>query len=292
MPNLKEFLTRLASDAGIEITQDQLAQTLASPDLEKINIDTSLENVFRSKLMNVNSAKNNPDLNSFFKSKYTNEALSGVDSVMLKIAEDLGFDETGLKEMKDQEKTLSKLTVLKDKLKESYEKKGSNSTQSAKIEEERKTLNDKIKTLESSFTKMNSDWESKYNKELSDFTLNTVLQGYRYGLPKEVPQEAVLDTARNLITRKLDERKMKVQYNPEYKKLELLTEAGTKAYENNVELSFKDFSDKVLADAKLLEVSGAPVQPQTQNSNNNSQQSSANDFSDFYTRQLAELNKD
>ena len=294
----KEFFQRIATDAGLDLKNEQLAALLSNPELEKITVDTVIENIIRTNLMNVNAAKNNPSLQEYFEEtlrpkfmKSTAETLNGFDTHMLRMAEEHGLDEESVKEIKRQEKTGAKLEALNKKLKESYEKKGTGNV-SAKVEEERRQLNEKIRQLEAEKTTLNSDWEKKYNNELTGFTLNSVLSGYKYGLPKEIPQDVVLETARNLVNRKLAEGKMRANYNPEQKGLELLTDAGTKAYVNNQEISFKDFTDKVLAEGNLLEVTGTPAPLQTQRQTQQQQLApSANnkEYQDYYKGLVAEL---
>jgi hypothetical protein len=255
---LTDFIISLAKAAGIPDSNEQIIKIKeALKDIDP-EIDPVFENVIHTNLMNEAAAKNNPNLNSYFegqlKSKLWAQALGPMDDNILEAAKNLEIED--LESLKSEKDTRKRLSLLTEKLKDNFEKKGKSKTEKIEIEAERAALNAKIKQLTEEVENVRKEEHGKLMNELKEINLNSMLSSYQYGLPKEIPQDVVIETAKTLVNRKLKESKMQVNYSPDSKQLDLVNETGQIPYNNNAPVLFKEFVDKVLAEGNLLQVSG------------------------------------
>ena len=220
--------------------------------------------------MTLDAAKNNPSLSEFFYDKHKATALNGVDAKLITALRDLGFDDATIDEVKKQDKTTAKIDALKDKLLDTFEKKGTSKKDNAAIEEERKQLNAKIKELEASIVteveKANSTFKSKLQTRDYDSFLNT----YEYATNEMIDRDSAKMLADTKLKKYLAEKGFTLQYNPDdaSNMFKVVTITGLDAFEGNTPVTFKGLADKVIADNKLIKVSGTNEKPQSHNPNN------------------------
>jgi len=106
---------------------------------------------------------------------------------------------------------------------------------------------------------------AKFSNDLKDINLNAYLSTKKYIFPEDVPAEVAIETAKNLVNRKLSEKGLKIVYDSNKKQNALFTNSDQLPYENNTLISTGDFIDSVLAEGKLLSVNGGNgSQPQPQ----------------------------
>jgi len=261
MATLKDFILKLAKDAGIPETNADLTAIVNSEGIEKIEVQPTIENLIRGSLMNIEAAKNNVKLAEHFKA----QTLNGIDSTINSIAQEFEFADSDLADISTTDKTGKRLAILKDKIKATYEKKGVGKKDKEEIEKERKELNDKIKALEVQIEEVKKSEAAKFSNDLKDINLNAYLSTKKYIFPEDVPAEVAIETAKNLVNRKLSEKGLKIVYDSNKKQNALFTNSDQLPYENNTLISTGDFIDSVLAEGKLLSVNGGNgSQPQPQ----------------------------
>ena len=287
---LSGFIASIAKAAGLPETNPELVKITEALKDKDFEIDSVFENIVHSNLMSMDAAKSNPSLNTYFNEKLKGElwaqALGPVDDKIHEGAKALELDD--YESLRNEKDTRKKIATLVDRLKDSYEKKGKSSGDKAAIEKERAETFAKIKELETRIEDVRKEEQGKYNCKLTDSALRTLLASYQYGLPEEIPQDVILETAKNLLNRKLEESKFKFNYNPDNNNFGLTNETGQQPYINSAPVEFKSFVDKVLADGNLLKVSGAPAQQPAQTQTTSIQ--SGADFSesnDMMKSQLA-----
>lgn len=260
MANASTFFKDLATSAGVSPeTNEALKALIANDALAGIEIDTVLAGVIKTNLMNVEAAKNNPALSKHF--KYVH--LNGVDGVLGSVASDL-LSDAEIEALKSEPETIKKLQKLKEAFLATYEKKGTKKDKDA-AEQEREKLMTELADLKASIPTIEKAAQDKYNTILSDRDMDALLLKYEYGV--DLPKDVIVRTGKSLITDKIKSLGYALKYNPEepIDKFSLHTADGLKAYtKDNQPVTLVSLSDQVLAENKLLKVSGgSSTQTQT-----------------------------
>jgi hypothetical protein len=257
---LGDLINQLATSAGIATDDAELKTFLSSPSIMGAEFPQKVAEKLNSGLMNMASARNNPDLHKHFFGLMAAQADKMLADTMTKH----GLPEEIANSIKSIEGVHNKWVILADKIKELEEAK-INATKPDKkeIEKQISDLNAQIVAEKARAAEAVTAERNQWSSRMQNQAMQIMLSGYEYGLPKEIPQNIILDTAKNLIQSKIAESKYKLDFNPDSGQFKLLTESGTEVYKDNTPVSFKSFTDSVLADGKLLK---------TANGGNNQQQ--------------------
>jgi len=255
-----DFLNTFAVNSGTPKDDAGLLSLLQNKELASIDIPDSIASKINSNYFTLDSAKNNPTLKSHFFA----QALNGVDSELNKIMTDLQLEDTVKQELLSEQSTHKRTSQLIKKVAELEKSKASKAPgEKAELDRQIADLNGQIATLKSS-TIAKSEYDALLNKhesELTNIKLNSILSDYNYSLPKEMAQELKLSTAKIALENSLKEKGVKiVRENGE---LKLKTSTDTDYYVDNKPVTIKDFADSVLAQNKLLVVSGNNNTPAT-----------------------------
>lgn len=248
-----DFLNNLAKKVGKE-NDPALVAILSSSELANREIADELANHLDTNLMSLDGAKNNASLLNHFKPI----VLKALDDQYAILAEELGIADV----VGTEKSTYKKLDLLKSKyaetitgLKEKQGKSG-NAEKEAQLTEQIRTLQGQLGQLTE---KSKSDFDtlkSSHQAELTDMQIKFALTGKKYA-NKEVPAGVNELMAKTLLENQLKQvgaiivndngtLKLKQAANPDMDYMD----SGYK------QVSFDDFTSKMLADNKLLEVSG------------------------------------
>lgn len=258
---LGDLINQLATSAGIQSDDPELKTFLSSPSIMGAEFPEKVAKQLNSGLMNMASARNNPELYKHFFGQMASQA----DKMLAETMTKHGIPEEIATSIKSIEGVHNKWVILSDKIKELEEAK-INATKPDKkeIEKQIADLNAQIVAEKQRTTEAVTLERNQWSSRMQNQAMQLMLSGYEFGLPKEIPQNIVLDTAKNIIQNKIIESKYKLDFNPDSGQFRLLTESGTEVYKDNTPVSFKSFTDQVLADNKLLKTAQSTNQQQQQ----------------------------
>lgn len=250
-----DFINKLANLAGIEPANEHLVSVLSKAEIANYALPESLTSSLFSGVLTQDSAKNNETLRDHFFAQFMN----GQESTMKRLLEesDLSDKWDDVKTEKGVGKKLEKLySLVKDAEKSRAASKGGDKKE---FEQTITDLNNQIKTLKESIPTIQGERDSYWMGKVSDGEMNRLLSSYQYGI--DLPQDVILQTAKNLVNRKLQDNKLKAEYNPENNTFSIKTEAGLEHFKDNSPVSFKSFLDSTLAENKLLKIAGSDKKP-------------------------------
>lgn len=269
MANLDDFIVSIAKAAGLDPeTNEALKAIRTNEALAKIEVEPLLKNVVLTNLMNMNTAKNNPELLEHFQKKVGDEflatKLNGIDAYIEKLGDEFEFSDETKAKLKSTTKTSGKLTVLRDELKEAYEKKGTSGKDKSVLLDEIKALNLKIKESQDSATASVAAKEAELLGKMQSKDYNSLLSSYNFATNDTMDRETAMIVADTKFKKLLAEKGLTLQYSPEGEEpFKVITNTGTDYYEQNLPVKFKAMLDKVVADNKLIQVSGGNTSTQT-----------------------------
>lgn len=264
MAILGEAINNLAMAAGISADNEHLKSVLSSPTISNATIPDELISAINSNLMNLESAKNNPELSKHFKATIYN----GVDNELLNTLKETG-DYDSIKEVIDAERSSTKkMSLAIKKIKElaaNTTNKGELKDYQEKINILTKQINEinaqKASEVQSITDKLNNEFSAK----LEGLAYENLLSSKKLANPLGWEKDLLTLAAKTEISKALESKGYIKKMTD--KGFELQTKEGTQVFENNKPVTFNDFADRVLLDKKLLEVANAS-QPNTTTQSN------------------------
>lgn len=256
-----EFIAKLASMAGMSPTDPDLVSILSSSEFSNYRLPEGMTSKINSSLLTVDSARNNEGL----RRHYHAEILNGLDNNIENTLEKYSIDGDIAESIRSEKKTTEKYNRLIEKLNDVYAKKASATSQGDKadLEKEISRLNSQIKELNDKVKTAPVERDAFWTERLKGKAIQNMLQSYKFAGENNIPKDVLIETASVLLNRKLNESKVKLEYNPDSDSIGLKTESGMDFYKDNSPVSFKSFADAVLAESKLLDVTGATAPTST-----------------------------
>ena len=253
---LGELLNKLATAANIDPANDQLKLILSSSSLATAEIDNGLANNLLSGLtLTMDSARNNEALRNHFYALFNN----GGDAHLNRLLDEYGLDEVTASEIKAAPKTFQKWETLTKKIKDLTEQKASAKGGDKKaLEDEIAKLNNQQKALKEEYEAKVKETDQRWVSKLRDIEILKELGSRDF--PKDREKSVYIDMAKLYMDRKIAEKKLKVNYDPDKNDISLFTESDMQYFENNTPVTFKGFVDSILAENKLIPTSGQPAQ--------------------------------
>jgi len=264
MAILGEAINNLAMAAGISADNEHLKSVLSSPTISNATIPDELISAINSNLMNLESAKNNPELSKHFKATIYN----GVDNELLNTLKETG-DYDSIKEVIDAERSSTKkMSLAIKKIKEL----AANTTNKGELKDYQEKINiltrqineinaQKASEVQSITDKLNNEFSAK----LEGLAYENLLSSKKLANPLGWEKDLLTLAAKTEISKALESKGYIKKMTD--KGFELQTKEGTQVFENNKPVTFNDFADRVLLDKKLLEVANAS-QPNTTTQSN------------------------
>lgn len=257
---LGDFLNTMAAKIGAQ-NEQQLISLLSNSQLANVDIDDNLANRMNTGLMSLDGAKSSTDVKKHFDAM----ALNAIDAKLLPLAQAYGASA----DFDTEKSTYKRIDILAKKIEEQIAAAKGSSTDVTK-DAEVKRLNGELQKLQQQLTSFTTDKEneiatlkSSHAKQMLDTLIDIDLSGKAYA-NKAVDAATNLTIAKAVLNAKLAERgalvvndggKLKLK-NSNAPELDLLDEG-------NKPVSFASFADRILADAKLLEVSNGGSGQQT-----------------------------
>lgn len=250
---LGEFINQIAQRTGYNA--DSLKAVTENASLAQVQLPDDFVSSFKQGLLTVNEAKINPELKKHFAGVH----LGSVDATINELIEEYGFGDDVKNTLKGEQSTFERLKLsfksladLKDQASKAV------GGEKAKLIEEHQRLEQQILAERESAKKRilenDSIWQGKFANKLMD----SHYMGYEYAIDGVDPKVAAM-TARNLVETRLAEKGGKIKFADDNITLVSNTDEALPFSIDHKPVSFKDFTDSVLAEAKLLKVKGAPA---------------------------------
>lgn len=259
---LGDFLNTLAQKSKIELDFGTLSNKKLD-ELNLIEIDDTVAGQFDSTLMSLDGAKNNPEVLNHYKPII----LKAVDNKYAILAEKYGLGE----DFTNEKNTYKKADLLEQKIDaklaelEAQKGKGGNAEKEALLAKQLGELQTQLSTLTENSKKEVETVRGQYENEITEMHVKNLLAGKKFAT-KDLPIEVNTQMARLLIDKQLKEKgAMLIRKDGELKLVQSAL-PDMDFYMDNKPVSFSDFTNKILADNKLLEVSQpttTPATPQT-----------------------------
>lgn len=249
---LGDFLNNLARKCNKE-ADPALIAILSNAELANRDVADDFANAIDRELMSLDGAKNNPLLRTHFAS----QALNGIDTELLNLATEMELGDDVINQFKTEKNTYNKLRSLKDTIKGIRDKKAGESDPGKKADYERQIqeLNAKIASeIDANKAKV-QDLDNRHQQEITDYMVKYSLIGKSYA-NKDLPQNVQITLADTLLKGALNKSGAVLVRDGESLKLKQKDNTDMDYLENHKAVSYDDFVNKVLADNKLLAVSG------------------------------------
>ena len=257
---LGDFLNTLAAKSKIELDFGTLSNKKLD-ELNQIELDDTVITQFDSSLMSLDGAKNNPEVLNHFKPII----LKAVDNKYAILAEKYGLGD----DFTNEKNTYKKADLLEAKIDaklaelEAQKGKGGNAEKEQLLAKQLGELQTQLSTLTETSKNEVKSVTDRYENEITEMYVKNVLAGKKFAT-KELPIEVNTQMARLLIDKQLkDKGAMLVRKDGELKLVQAAL-PDMDFYMDNKPVSFSDFTNKILADNKLLEVSQPTTQTQQQ----------------------------
>lgn len=249
--NLGDFLNNMAAKAGMQ-NDPALVDLLSSSELANTHIADEFANALDSSLMSLDGAKNNRDLLNHYKPI----VLKAVDEKLAILGEEYGI----ASEMQAEQSTYKKIDLLKNRFAakmaelESKAGKGAQSEETAKLVKQIEGLQKQIVEVQTTKETELAQLREQHTKQQLDMLVNIELNSKRYA--NQDLGDTNITIGRALVEKALKEQnavlvneggvlKLKQAENPQLD----YVDSGFKP------VTFGDFTNRVLADKHLLEVS-------------------------------------
>lgn len=249
--NLGDFLNTLAAKSGMQ-NDPALVDLLSNSELANQHVSDDFANALDSSLMSFEGAKNNRDLLNHYKPII----LKAADEKFAILAEKYGI----VNEMQGEQSTYKKIDILENRLAakmaelESKAGKGAQSEETAKLVKQIENLQKQIIEVQTAKDTELAQLREQHTKQQLDMLVNIELNGKRYA--NQDLGDTNITIGRALVEKALKEQnavlineggvlKLKQADNPQLD----YVDSGFKP------VTFGEFTNRVLADKHMLEVS-------------------------------------
>lgn len=260
MATLGEAINQIAQSAGLPSDNEHLKTFLSSPTISGASFPDEILNAITGNLLTIEAAKNNPTI----KSHYVAQSYNAVDKQIEDALGELAIDADTVASLKTIGSTPAKVKAAITKIAELKSKAADASGTDKKelvekINNLTKQVNDfqasKAAEIETEVSKVKNHYESQF----TDMAFSNLLSAEKLANPLGWDASLVQQAAKTVINNELAAKGY--QYTRSVNGFELTTKEGTKVFENNKEVSFNDFTKKVLLEKKMLEVAGGQNPP-------------------------------
>ena len=281
------LLTNLAKKSGVDTTQKEFIDLLAVD----IEVPDAIAAGLEKGLMNLEAAKNHPDLRKAARA----EALNGVDSRVAELLEEFQIEDAD--DITGEKNSFEKISKLTRKVKELEGKKAgaSKNVDKVALEATIADLNKQIKTVKDSLTAKEKEFSETRESDLTNFDIHKRLLGRNYNLPTEMDADLKLTTAQSAVNKELAKKGFKIVRDAESGSLKIVNKEGAQAYsDKNEPLEVETFIDGALAQNKLLKVTDDQSQNNNGGGNNNNPHipGGGQQQNPIYQQRVAELDKE
>lgn len=249
--NLGDFLNNMAAKAGMQ-NDPALVDLLSSSELANTHIADEFANAMDTALMSLDGAKNNRDLLNHYKPII----LKAADEKFAILAEKYGI----VNEMQGEQSTYKKIDILENRLAakmaelESKAGNGAKSEETARLVKQIENLQKQIIEVQTAKDNELAQLREANQKQQMDMLINFELNGKRYA--NQDLGDTNVTIARALVDKALKADNAVLVYEDGVLKLKQADNPQLDYVDSGFKpVTFGDFTNRVLADKHLLEVS-------------------------------------
>lgn len=241
--NVGTLLTNLAKKAGYDPT------LLAFPS-ESFELPDDFVAVLDSKLLTEDSAKNNPALKNHFRAN----ALDAVDKNILSILDEFEFDEDSRNEIVTAKSTYDKIPALAKKIRDLEAAKGvAGKSDKTALQEQINQLNKQISQLSTEKEKAILEERAKAHQEITEHIFKHSIESVDL-VTDMFDKPAMLQLAEQRIRAEMAAQGARVILKDGTLTLVQASDEALDFYKDNKRVTYNDFRDNVLANAKIVRV--------------------------------------
>ena len=255
MPKIGTYIATLLEKAGLDPKDVQFKDVVGIG----VELPDEVTNKLDETFLTIDTAKNNAVLKAHFRAT----ALNPFDQFVDKKLGELGFDDATIAEIKSKSSTYDKIPALLEKaIAATTAKERAAAPDKEAFKKEIDKLNAQILAEKSTWEQKVKDAQTAAASEIENVLLESSLVGKPW-VYKEIPEHVNISTALATIKAELEAKgAIAVRDGKSFK---LMQKANPElAYmEGNKEVPYTDFTNKTLANAKLLQVTpaGPPAPP-------------------------------
>jgi hypothetical protein len=238
---LSELIENAAIRSGIQNTDPALIALLGNPAISAIEVDDTIARSVSTNLMDINAAKANP----LVKAHFTSTALSTVDQKLADLVSEYGLPE----EILSEKSTYNKLDKVKEAikgLKDAAGKKADSPEAKQQIEALQAQLNSLKTEKEQAVNEVKQQWE---NERLNNAISN---QFNAYQWNDSIPSAVRETVVKSLLDQELQASKAKIKRAENGITLVNAEDETLPFYLENKPVSFKEFTDSLMAKHNLI----------------------------------------
>lgn len=265
MKTVGDLILLAAQKAGIDPTDESLKAVNENKTLFTIAVDDNVFSKIDAELISFEKAKSHPLIATEITSKAKREVLDGIDGGVFKnILTDLAISDDEVSDIMKEKNTFKKIELLTKKVAEISAAKSKASTTGDKAE-----FTKQIEALNQEIVKQRAELESKlqaekgnYDSKIFDFALTSNLASKNFVL-KDVEKSVNLQVSKQTLANELQAKGARAVYDEATNTIKLVNAANPEIayYENNKEVNFDTFADRVLLEKKLISPHGQPPAP-------------------------------
>lgn len=244
------LLSNLAKKAGYD------PNLIAIP-AESFEVPDELAAALDAKLLTEESAKNNPVLKNYFKS----QALDPIDKHISALLDENEIDEEGKTEILGIKSTYDRIPALTKKIKELGLKKASAGTSDkAALQEAINNLNQEKAQLIAEKEKEIQAIRGEAQTEIANFMFRNSIGSVDL-VTDQFDRDTMLELAQQRINKDLQAKGAKVINKDGVLTLVQAADPALDFYQDNKKVTFEEFRDSSLANAKIIKVNKQPAGP-------------------------------
>jgi hypothetical protein len=249
--NVGTLLTNLAKKVGY----DPALVTIAA-DAFSAEVPEELAIALEGKLLTEESARNNPKLKSYFAS----QVLDTMDNNIKSLLDEFEVDEDVRGEILGIKSTYERIPALAKKIRELEAAKGTaNKGDKAALQEQINNLNKTIAQITAEKDKAVLEERTKAQQEIAEHMFRHSIESVDL-ITDLFDKPTMLDIAQKRIQDELKAQGARVVIKDGTLTLVQASDEALDFYKDNKKVTYSDFRDKVLANAKIVKVSNAAGQ--------------------------------
>jgi hypothetical protein len=237
------LLTNLAKKAGYD-------PNLIAVPAEAFDVPDELVAALDAKLLTEESAKNNPALKNYFRS----QALDAIDQNIVALLDEFEFDEASANEITGIKNTYERLPALAKKIRDlEAQKAAAGKGDKAALQEQINRLNQEKAQLIADKDKEIQAMRGEAQTEITNFMFRNAITSVDL-VTDQFDKETMLELAEQRIRKELQAQGAKAINKDGVLTLVQASDEALNFYKDNKAVTFNDFIDGVLANAKILKV--------------------------------------
>jgi hypothetical protein len=248
-----ELIQQFATASGMPEDNADLKAFLSNPTISGAAIPASISETINKGILTMESAKSNPEIIKHFRANL----FDGVDKETTDTLKELGYFDQ-LKDVLAAEKsTPKKITLALKEIKRLEEAKadgkGGKDLQE-KLNALTKQVNDFNATKAAEIESIKSTLKSEYDSKFEKMAFSQFIGSKKLANPMGLESDILTQIAEAKISKALAEKGYSKALGESG--FTLLNKEGVEVYEGTKKISFSDFAEKTLTEAKLLEIGG------------------------------------